>query len=122
MSQDLIKAIDEALKETENWSVKGWKQTFGHRNVPVNNLAEAEALDKTFVNKLEAVNFWRRVKDASKECIVEGNKAKAFLQAGDMRNADDIVYYCVQIEKYMRGEKAHTWGKVYDLIKQNKAA
>ena len=120
MSQDLIKAIEEAIKETEAWTTTGWKQLFGLRNVEVNSLAAAEALDDTFVYKIEAVAYWTNVKHASEEAVDWGKKALEAAKAGRMAEVDDYAYYSLTLEKPLRS-KPVTWNKVYSMIKQTAA-
>jgi hypothetical protein len=120
MSQDLIKAIENAIKETEEWHLKGWKQVFGFRNTEVNSLAAAEALDKTFVFRLEAIAFWQYVKNASEDASEWGKKALAAAKAGKMQDVDDAIYFALNLEKYKRS-KPETWSKVYSMLKQTAA-
>ena len=120
MSQDLIKAIEDAIKETEAWTTTGWKQLFGLRNVEVNSLSAAEALDKTFVYRIEAIAYWINVKHASEEAVEWGKKALEAAKAGRMQEVDDTVYYALTLEKPLR-IKAVTWNKVYSMIKQTAA-
>ncbi|MDH5654726.1 MAG: hypothetical protein OEZ34_02385 [Spirochaetia bacterium] len=120
MSQDLIKAIENAIKETEEWPTKGWKQLFGIRKTEVNSLADAEALDRTFVYKIEAVAYWTNVKNASEEAAEWGKKALEAAKAGNLKDADDKAYYALVLEKPLRS-KPVTWDKVYSMLRQNAA-
>lgn len=112
----LSSAIAEALQETKGWPVKGWPMTFGPRNVAVNNLEEAEALPRTFNNRMEAVSYWNRIKSSSQESETWGQRAEKALSGGDIADARDSIYFAMVVEKGFRGE-APTWSKVWEVAK-----
>ena len=58
MYEDLIKKTETAIENSLNWAERGWTATFGPRQTEINSLKAAEELPKTFVYRMEAINYW----------------------------------------------------------------
>ena len=112
--------IEKALASSKAWAVTGWPMTFGKQLRPVNTLKEADALEASFVYRLEAISYWRRVQEAGNEAVTWGERALAALKKGDLRDADDSLYFAVYLERPIRGE-APVWGPVYKKFKELQA-
>ncbi len=113
---DLTKTIAAAIAETENWSVEGWKTTFGLRNTEVNCLADAQKLPREFVNRLEAIAYWENVALAAGEATKWGKKALFALEKNDLKDAEDSLYYTLVIERPLRSETT-TWNASHQKMK-----
>lgn len=120
---DMIQMVEGALAKTKNWSTEGWVTNWGTRKTEINNLAEAEATPKEYVYRLEAIAYWKRVKNTSIEAAEWGERCLKALKSGNMVDAVDSAYYAMVVEKPMR-EKAPTWEPVYHALaaELNKAA
>lgn len=116
MSQELIQEIEKAVESSKHWGEKGWELKFGPRQYPVNNLAEAEALKHGHAFKDEAVAYWKRAQQCGEECAEYGERAIEALKKGDMRAADDALYYAMFMEKFYE-KQTRTWKPLYDKIK-----
>lgn len=115
---ELSTDIEAALRATNAWADAGWSMTFGKQLRPVNSLREAEALEESFVYRLEAQSYWRRVREAAKEAAVWGERALAAVRKGDVRDADDALYFALYLERPIRGD-APVWGPVYQKFKRH---
>jgi hypothetical protein len=111
----LIEKVDAATKTTANWATAGWPVTFGNRNTPVNSLPEAEATNDTFVNRQEALSYWKTVAELGRMCVTQGEKAKAALESGDIQAAADAVYYA-KFWEHRLNKELPTWGAVSDEL------
>jgi hypothetical protein len=116
MHDDLIRKVEEAIQNTNEWPTKGWKTTFGPRKVEVNNLAAARDLPHTMVNRLEAVAYWVRVENSAVDAAQWGKKALEALKKDDLKEAEDCAYFCMIVEKPIR-EIAPTWEGVVGAIR-----
>lgn len=116
MHEEIAKEIRRAVDNSRNWGETGWPMTFGRQQKPVNSLKEANALEKTFVYRLEAISYWNRVKDAGVEAATWGERALSSLQKGDLKDTDDSIYFAVFLERPVRGE-APVWGPVYEKFR-----
>lgn len=116
IAQDIQRAIGSSRK----WAETGWPTTFGRMERPVNSKKEAEALEKSFVYRLEAVSYWSRVEDAGNEAATWGERALASLKKGDIVDADDSLYFAVFLERPLRSE-APEWSPVYSKLKSLRA-
>lgn len=121
MLEEIVKDIHRAVDNSRNWGVNGWPMTFGKQNRPVNSQKDAEGLEKTFVYRLEAISYWDRVNDAGKEAATWGERAISSIQKGDLKDADDSLYFAVFLEKPVRGD-APEWGPVYAKFKSQAGA
>lgn len=108
---------EEAVAKTKAWPTTGWTATFGTRKTEVNNLEAAMGQPNTFVYKLEAIGYWKRVEFVAPEAAAWGEKAVQALKAGDLKGADDAVSYAVWVEKPIR-EIAPTWEPVLKAIRE----
>lgn len=115
IAQDIQRAIGSSRK----WAETGWPTTFGRMERPVNSIKEAEALEKSFVYRLEAVSYWNRVRDAGEEAATWGERALASLKKGDIGDADDSLYFAVFLEKPLRSD-APEWAPVYAKLKSHR--
>lgn len=108
--------IEKALQVSKTWAETGWPMTFGKQLRPVNTIKEADALEESFVYRLEAISYWRRAKEAGAEAASWGERALASLKKGDLKDADDSLYFAVYLERPIRGD-APVWGPVYKKFK-----
>ena len=115
MSSEFSKKVNEAINKSLQWSENGWKITFGRNEVPVNSLKDAESLPNQFVYKLEAVYYWKRVKEAGQEAAQYGEKARNALENGDKDKAVDALYAARFIETPYK-KYSNTWEPVYKAI------
>lgn len=104
----MLKRLDEAIAEARDWAATGWTMTFGRNAVRIGSLPEAKAQPAKFVNRQEALAYWRSVAEAGEETAVWGEKAKAALESGDLRFAEGAVYFAVIVEKRLNKPTA-TW-------------
>lgn len=114
--EDAIKEIESALQKTEKWTQSGWNITFGRRNVEVNNKPDAEKLPFGTAYGLEAQEYWNMVELISKDCVTWGRRAIESLKKGDMRDADDSVYFAMHWEKQI-DKSSPTWASAYSKVK-----
>ena len=75
MYEELIEQTEKAIDLSMNWAKRGWKVTFGPRQTNVSSLEEAEELDKTFVYRDEAVNYWKQARLTGYDAGISGQKA-----------------------------------------------
>ncbi|MBF0271377.1 MAG: hypothetical protein HQL98_04745 [Magnetococcales bacterium] len=108
---DVVKQLDQAIAESRAWSESGWTMTFGRNAVRVASLTEAKAQSDRFVNRQEALAYWRSVAEAGEETAVQGEKAKAALDRGDLRYAEGAVYHAAYVEKRLN-KPVSTWEPV----------
>ncbi|MBF0613957.1 MAG: hypothetical protein G8237_01810 [Magnetococcales bacterium] len=108
---EMIERLERAMDEARHWAESGWTMTFGRQGVRVASLAEARAQPVRFVNRQEALAYWRCVAEAGEECAVQGEKAKAALERGDLRYAEGAVYFAVLVEKRLN-KPVSTWEPV----------
>ncbi|MBF0183430.1 MAG: hypothetical protein HQM06_03440 [Magnetococcales bacterium] len=95
----MVQLLDQAIAEARRWAETGWPMTFGRNLVAVTSLPTAEQQSDRFVNKQEAVAYWRSVAEAGEESAVQGERAKAALLQGDRRIAEGALYFAAFIEK-----------------------
>ncbi|MBF0261734.1 MAG: hypothetical protein HQL97_07885 [Magnetococcales bacterium] len=107
----MLKRLDEAIAEARGWASNGWTMTFGRNAVRIGSLSEARAQTERFVNRQEALAYWRSVADTGEETAVQGEKAKAALENGDLRIAEGAVYFAVLVEKKLNKPNS-TWEPV----------
>ena len=117
MFEDLIKKTEKAIENSMNWSKTGWDITFGPRQTNVPSLEEAESLDKTFVYRDEAVNYWKQARLTGYDAGMSGKKALEALKNEDLKNAEDHLYFCQYIEKPF-ADFSNTWGGLYRAVKE----
>jgi hypothetical protein len=113
---DIALEIRQTAERARRWAEEGWPMTFGKRQRPVNTLADAQALEESFPYRSEAVSYWRRAQEAGGDAAVWGERAAAALDRGDLRDADDSLYFAVFLERPIRGN-APVWGPVYRKFK-----
>lgn len=104
----MLKRLDEAIAEARGWATSGWTMTFGRNAVRIGSLPEARAQSDRFVNRQEALAYWRSVAEAGEETAVQGEKAKAALERGDLRLAEGAVYFALLVEKRLNKPNS-TW-------------
>jgi hypothetical protein len=121
MIEDMIQRVEAAIKAAEHWHETGWPARFGARNVEVRNLKEAEALPRTAVYKLEAVNYWKQVRLAGIDTAESGRKALEALKGGDHGAAGDALYFCQYIEAPFAGY-SNTWKPLFEAFRSSSAA
>ncbi len=117
-TKEIAGDIENAVQATKRWAETGWPMTFGKLQRSVNTLTEANALEESFVYRLEAQSYWRRVKEAGGEAASWGERALAALRKGDVKDADDSLYFAVYLERPIRGD-APVWGPVYKKFKHH---
>ncbi|MBF0213681.1 MAG: hypothetical protein HQM00_08965 [Magnetococcales bacterium] len=108
---EIVKQLDQAIAESRAWAASGWTMTFGRNGVRIASLAEASAQTERFVNRQEALAYWRSVAEAGEETAVQGEKAKAALDRGDLRYAEGAVYHAAFVEKRLN-KPSSTWEPV----------
>jgi len=118
---DIALEIRQTAERSRRWAEEGWPMTFGRRQRPVNTLADAEALEESFPYRLEALSYWHRVKEAGGDAAAWGERAAASLERGDLRDADDALYFAVFLERPIRGS-CPVWGPVYRKYKAQTVA
>ena len=121
MYEDLIKETEKAIESSMNWAKNGWDVTFGPRHTNVSSLEEAEGLDKTFVYRDEAVNYWKQARLTGNDAGVSGKKALEALKKEDLKSAEDHLYFCQYIEKPF-ADSSKTWGDLYRVVKEKIAS
>jgi len=121
MYEDLIKETEKAIELSMNWAKNGWDVTFGPRHTNVSSLEEAEGLDKTFVYRDEAVNYWKQARLTGYDAGVSGKKALEALKKEDLKSAEDHLYFCQYIEKPF-ADSSKTWGDLYRVVKEKIAS
>ena len=116
MYEDLIKKTETAIENSLNWAERGWTATFGPRQTEINSLKAAEELPKTFVYRMEAINYWKQAQLTGHDAGVSGQKALESLKRGDLRDAEDHLYFSQYVEKPF-AESSKTWLEVYEAAK-----
>lgn len=117
MNEEMIKKVTEAIDEVKNWPIKGWKMTFGPRNVEVNSLQAALDQPKDFVYKIEAVDYWQNVSLIGHDIIEYLEMTRAALKEGDMKAAENKVYYAQYLEKpleHLTGVSKPLWESIHN--------
>ncbi|MBF0341084.1 MAG: hypothetical protein HQL95_09015 [Magnetococcales bacterium] len=107
----MLHTLDVAMAEARAWARTGWLMTFGRNGVPVVSLPDAQARPERFVNRQEALAYWRSVAEAGEETAAQGEKAKAALERGDARLAEGAIYFAVYVEKRLNKPRS-TWEPV----------
>ena len=121
MYEELIEKTEKAIELSMNWAKNGWDVSFGPRQTKVNSLEEAERLDKTFVYKDEAVNYWKQARLTGYDAGISGEKALEALKNEDLKSAEDHLYFCQYIEKPF-ADFSKTWGNLYMDVKEKIAS
>ena len=117
MYEELIEKTEKAIESSMNWAKNGWDVSFGPRHTKVNSLEEAEGLDKTFVYKDEAVNYWKQARLTGYDAGISGQKALEALKNKDLKSAEDHLYFCQYIEKPF-ADSSKTWADLYKDVKE----
>jgi hypothetical protein len=99
MYEDLIKKTEAAIDNSLHWAERGWSVTFGPRQTEINSLQAAEELPDTFVYRMEAINYWKQARLTGHDAGVSGKKALASLKKGDLKDAEDHLYFSQYVEK-----------------------
>jgi len=121
MYEELIKKTEKAIEISMNWAKNGWDVSFGPRQTKVTSLEEAEGLDKTFVYKDEAVNYWKQARLTGYDAGISGQKALEALKNEDLKSAEDHLYFCQYIEKPF-ADSSKTWAGLYKDVKEKIAS
>ena len=121
MYEELIKKTEKAIEISMNWAKNGWDVSFGPRQTKVTSLEEAEELDKTFVYKDEAVNYWKQARLTGYDAGISGQKALEALKNEDLKSAEDHLYFCQFIEKPF-ADSSKTWAGLYKDVKEKIAS
>ena len=121
MYKELIEKTEKAIELSMNWAKNGWDVSFGPRQTKVNSLEEAEGLDKTFVYRDEAVNYWKQARLTGYDAGVSGQKALEALKNEDLKSAEDHLYFCQYIEKPF-ADSSKTWAGLYKDVKEKIAS
>ncbi len=117
MYEKLIGMVEDAVDLSRRWAQSGWKTRFGERGVEACSLSEALDLPPNFVYREEAVDYWTQVQMIGSDAAESGKKAIEALKNGDLKRAEDSVYFSMYIEKpYAPNSK--TWKPVYEAVKQ----
>lgn len=117
MYEKLIKQVVEAINLSSSWAQTGWKTSFGERGVEACSLPEALELASNFVYREEAVDYWTQVQLIGGDAAESGKKALDALKNGDLKRAEDSVYFSMYIEKPY-APNSNTWGPVHEALKQ----
>ncbi|HBR59121.1 MAG: hypothetical protein QGI53_08710 [SAR324 cluster bacterium] len=120
MYEDLIKKTEAAIDNSLHWAERGWSVTFGPRQTEINSLQAAEELPDTFVYRMEAINYWKQARLTGHDAGVSGKKALASLKKGDLKDAEDHLYFSQYVEKPFE-EFSKTWVSVYEAVKAEMA-
>ena len=120
MYEDLIKKTEAAIDNSLHWAERGWSATFGPRQTEINSLQAAEELPDTFVYRMEAINYWKQARLTGHDAGVSGKKALASLKKGDLKDAEDHLYFSQYVEKPFE-EFSKTWVSVYEAAKAEMA-
>ena len=116
MYEELIKKTEAAIDDSMNWAERGWTVSFGPRQTEINSLQEAEELPETFVYRSEAINYWKQVRLTGYDAGISGKKALESLKKGDLKDAEDHLYFAQYVEKPF-AESSKTWLNVYAAAK-----
>ncbi len=120
MYEDLIKKTEAAIDNSLHWAERGWSATFGPRQTEINSLQAAEELPETFVYRMEAINYWKQARLTGNDAGVSGQKALESLKKGDLKDAEDHLYFSQYVEKPFE-EFSKTWVSVYEAAKAEMA-
>ena len=120
MYEELIKKTEAAIDNSLHWAERGWPVTFGPRQTEINSLQAAEELPETFVYRMEAINYWKQARLTGHDAGVSGKKALASLKKGDLKDAEDHLYFSQYVEKPFE-EYSKTWFSVYEAAKAEMA-
>lgn len=120
MYENLIKKTEAAIDNSLHWAERGWSVTFGPRQTEINSLQAAEELPETFVYRMEAVNYWKQARLTGHDAGVSGQKALASLKKGDLKDAEDHLYFSQYVEKPF-AEFSKTWVMVHAAAKAEMA-
>ena len=120
MYEELIKKTEAAIDNSLHWAERGWSVTFGPRQTEINSLQAAEELPETFVYRMEAINYWKQARLTGHDAGVSGKKALASLKKGDLKDAEDHLYFSQYVEKPFE-EYSKTWFSVYEAAKAEMA-
>ena len=120
MYEELIKKTEAAIDNSLHWAERGWSVTFGPRQTEINSLQAAEELPETFVYRMEAINYRKQARLTGHDAGVSGKKALASLKKGDLKDAEDHLYFSQYVEKPFE-EYSKTWFSVYEAAKAEMA-
>jgi len=120
MSEDVINQVQKAIACSRKWAETGWPVTFGHRNVELSSLKQAESQPKNFIFRLEAINYWQQAKLTGNDAADSGQKALDALNNGDLSAAENALYFCQFIEKPF-ADYSKTWLPLYEAFKEKRA-
>jgi len=99
MSEKTKMELKEAIEKAKNWANDGWKVTFGHNAVEVNNLKAALEMPRTFSFRQEAIAYWRNVEDISVEVTKYLEGALVDLEQNNLKAAENKLYFAQYFEK-----------------------
>ena len=116
MYEDLIKKTEAAIDDSMHWAETGWTVTFGPRQTKINSLQAAEELPETFVYRSEAINYWKQARLTGYDAGVSGQKALESLKKGNLKDAEDHLYFSQYVEKPF-AESSKTWVNVHAAAK-----
>lgn len=116
LSQQLRQAIDRSRE----WAAQGWPISFGHREVLVSSLAQAEALAAAEMCRPAAINYWRLVAELGEQTATWGEKALVRQAARDFVGAANALYYAAYLERQL-GSRAGTWQVLVDSLQHEPA-
>ena len=77
-------------------------------------------MPKTFVYRAEAINYWNQAQMTGFDAGESGKLALESLKKGDLKDAEDRLYYCQYIEKPF-AEFSNTWVSVHEAAKSQLA-
>jgi len=112
----LIKKTEAAIDDSMHWAERGWTVTFGPRQTEINSLQAAEELPETFVYRSEAINYWKQARLTGYDAGISGQKALESLKNGDLKDAEDHLYFSQYVEKPF-AESSKTWVNVHQAAK-----
>lgn len=99
MTNEFKGRLEESIQRARNWAVDGWKATFGHNNVEVCSLKEAEEMPKSFIHRESAVAYWKNVEGISAEVATFLEGALENLEKGDLHQVENKLYAAMYFEK-----------------------
>ncbi len=103
-----VQQLETAIADSRRWAESGWPMFFGRNNVAVPSMHAAQQQSERFVNRQEAISYWRDVVDAGNESAQQGERAKRAMLQGDRRLAEGALYCAAFIEKRLNRPSA-TW-------------
>ena len=116
MYKELINKTEAAIDDSMNWAERGWTVTFCPRQTEINSLQAAEELPDTFVYRSEAINYWKQVRLTGYDAGISGQKALESLKNGDLKDAEDHLYFSQYVEKPF-AVSSKTWVNVHQAAK-----